>query len=111
MAKFGEQPFHALGKIGAGAEIFGPGPPTHLSHGHFFRPPVDVSLFCPGGHLPDPEVTSGLPLPGPSSIWARAAPENDVVSANTSAANSNEMRLRIRFLSSLVVSHPVAPPR
>jgi hypothetical protein len=32
---------------------------------------------------------------------ANATPPNDMVSANMSAANNNEMRLRIRFLSSI----------
>jgi hypothetical protein len=79
------------------------------SYGHFFRPPGDVSLFCPGAHLPV-GLVSGLPLPGVTVCAANATPENDIVSANISAANNNEMRLRIGPLSSLIVSHPVAPP-
>jgi hypothetical protein len=42
---------------------------------------------------------------------ANATPENDIVSANISAAINNEMRLRIGFLSSLIVFHPIASPR
>jgi hypothetical protein len=41
--------------------------------GHFLRPPTDVSLFCPGGHLPD-ALVSGFPLPGRSSIAAYETP-------------------------------------
>jgi hypothetical protein len=42
-------------------------------YGHFLSPPGDVSLFCPGEHLPDPFV-SGLPAPGPLVIAADATP-------------------------------------
>ena len=50
-------------------------PPSQSAghYGHFFRPPGDVSLFCPGEHLPDPFV-SGLPAPLPSLIAADATP-------------------------------------
>src|SRR5215217_33837 len=71
-----------------------PDPPEHLSYGHFFRPPTDVSLFCPGGHLPE-AVVSGLPFPGPSSIAANATPDTDMLSAIMSAAINNVMRFLI----------------
>jgi hypothetical protein len=51
-----------------------------------------------------------LLLPGPKSGSANATPPNDIDSANISAAINNEMRLRIRFLSSLIVFHPIASP-
>src|SRR5215211_7233145 len=65
-----------------------------LGYGHFFRPPGEVSLFCPGAHLPV-GVRSGLPLPGPSFIAANATPDNDMLSAITSAAINNVMRFLI----------------
>ena len=65
-----------------------------LGYGHFFRPPGEVSLFCPGAHLPV-GVVSGLPFPGPSFIAANATPDNDMLSAITSAATNNEMRFLI----------------
>ena len=72
-----------------------PDPPKCLTYGHFFRPPGEVSLFCPGAHLPV-GVVSGLPLPGPSSIAAKAATlPNDIVSAIISAATNNVMRFLI----------------
>jgi len=58
-------------------------------------------LFCPPGHLPA-GFLSGLPLPGPSSIWANATPENDIVSAIMSAVINKVMRLRISFLSPIL---------
>src|SRR5829696_3734260 len=54
---------------------------------HFLSPPTDVSLFWPGGHLPDGFV-SGLPRPGPSSIAAYAVP----LAASAMAAASAVMR-------------------
>jgi hypothetical protein len=71
-----------------------PDPPECLSYGHFFRPPTDVSLFCPGGHLPE-AVVSGLPFPGPSFIAAKAKPDIDMLSAITTAATNNVMRFLI----------------
>ena len=61
-----------------------------LGYGHFFRPPGEVSLFCPGAHLPE-GVRSGLPFPGPSFIAANA----------TSAATNNVIRF-------LILSHPLS---
>ena len=58
-------------------------------------------MFCPGEHL-FVGLVSGLPLPGPSVCAANATLPNDIVSANMSAAINNEMRLRIRFLSSII---------
>src|SRR5215208_5609354 len=83
-------------KKGIGASDSSPDSPTHLGYyGHFFKPPGEVSLFCPGAHLPV-GVVSGLPLPGPSSIAAKAATlPNDIVSANISAAINNEIRFLI----------------
>src|SRR5215217_1145804 len=80
-----------------------PDPPEHLSYGHFFRPPTDVSLFCPGGHLPE-AVVSGLPFPGPSWIAANAKPDMDMLSAITSAATNNVTRF-------LISSHPLSLTR
>jgi hypothetical protein len=71
-----------------------------LGYGHFFRPPGEVSLFCPGAHLPE-GVRSGLPLPGPSFIAANATPDNDMLSAITTAAINNIMRF-------LIPSHPLS---
>jgi hypothetical protein len=65
-----------------------------LGYGHFFRPPGEVSLFCPGGHLPE-DVVAGLPLPGPSLIAAKARPDIDMLSAITSAATNNVTRFLI----------------
>ena len=45
------------------------------------------------------------------SILAIATLPNAIDSANMSAVTNNEMRLRIRFLSSLIVFHPIASPR
>src|ERR671921_780518 len=71
--------------------------------GHFFRPPGEVSLFCPGAHLPV-GVVSGLPFPGPSFIAANATPDIDMLSAITSAAINNVMRF-------LIVSPPLSLAR
>ena len=84
---------------------------------------------CPGGALPagfvagfcvsPPPLHTGCWPPGWLPPWlvqfagvilANATPPNDIVSANISAANNNEMRLRIGSLSSLIVCHPIAPP-
>ena len=43
-----------------------------------------------------------MPLSGPSSIAATAALENAIISANISAANNDEMRLRVGFLSGIL---------
>src|SRR4029453_2416625 len=59
-------------------------------YGHFFSPPGEVSLFCPGEHLPVGFV-SGFPLPGPTSTAATAEP----LAANVIAAASSAMRLPI----------------
>jgi hypothetical protein len=74
-----------------------------LGYGHFFRPPGEVSLFCPGAHLPV-GVVSGLPFPGPSFIAANATPDIDMLSAITSAAINNVMRF-------LILSHPLSLAR
>src|SRR5919112_5114188 len=74
-----------------------------LTYGHFFRPPGEVSLFCPGAHLPV-GVVSGLPFPGPSFIAANATPDTDMLSAITSAAINNAMRF-------LILSHPLSLAR
>ena len=71
-----------------------------LGYGHFFKPPGEVSLFCPGGHLPE-DVVAGLPFPGPSLIAANATPDSDMLSAITSAAINNVMRF-------LIPSHPLS---
>jgi hypothetical protein len=64
-------------------------------YGHFFRPPVDVSLFWPGEHLPEPFV-SGFPAPGPSFIAASAGA--DAV-ANAAVAKSSAVSLRAFLMS------------
>ena len=74
-----------------------------LGYGHFFRPPGEVSLFCPGAHLPV-GVVSGLPFPGPLFIAANATPDTDMLSAITSAAINNVMRF-------LIYSHPLSLTR
>jgi hypothetical protein len=63
---------------------------------HFFRPPFDVSVFCPGGHLPV-GFLSGLPRPGPSSIAAYETP----LKANAIA----DARATMRFF---MLSHPLS---
>src|SRR5829696_3484364 len=68
-------------------------PPKSTGHqGHFFSPPTDVSLFCPGEHLPV-GLVSGFPLPGPTSTAADATP----LAANAIAVVSNAMRFFICF--------------
>src|SRR5207248_7933653 len=57
-----------------------------MPYEHFFRPPGEVSLFCPDGHLPDGFVC-GLPLPGPTVIAAAATPV-DAASANTDTSSA-----------------------
>jgi|SRR5215207_2939756 len=82
-------------KKGIGAIVSSPDSTTHLGYyGHFFNPPGDVSLFCPGEHLPAP-LRSGLPFPGPSSIAANATPDTDILSAIISAAINNVIRFLI----------------
>src|SRR5918995_1011011 len=79
--------------------ISGP-PPTRFAS--YLQPGVVV--VCPGGwHFAPPSFGPLLLLPGPKSGSANATPPNDIDSANMSAAINNEMRLRIRFLSSLIV--------
>jgi hypothetical protein len=48
---------------------------------------VEVSLFCPAGHLPDAFV-SGLPAPGPGVMAAVATP----LAASAMAAANSAMR-------------------
>jgi hypothetical protein len=82
-----------------------------LGYGHFFRPPGEVSLFCPGAHLPE-GVRSGLPFPGPSFIAAKATPDTDMLKAITTAAISNVMRFRIfSHPLSLIVLDIIGPRR
>src|SRR5215207_8814636 len=78
--------------------------PSHDAYPHFFRPPTDVSVFCPGGHLPV-GLVSGLPLPGPSSIAAYETPLN----AKAIAAANSAMRFFIAFTSLLVRADPLKP--
>jgi hypothetical protein len=58
-----------------------------VPYGHFFRPPVEVSLFCPAGHLPDAFV-SGFPAPGLGEMAAVATP----LAASAMAAANSAMR-------------------
>src|SRR5215217_4133946 len=82
-----------------------------LCYGHFFRPPGEVSLFCPGAHLPV-GVRSGLPFPGPSFIAANATPDTDMLSAIMSAAINNVMRFLIcSHPLSLIVDNTIGPKR
>ena len=60
---------------------------SRVPYGHFFRPPVEVSLFCPAGHLPDAFV-SGFPAPGPGEMGAVATP----LAASAMAAANSAMR-------------------
>ena len=72
-----------------------PDTPTHLRYyGHFFKPPGDVSLFCPPAHLPC-GLVSGLPLPGVTVCAAKATPDNDMLSAIISATTNIVMRFLI----------------
>src|SRR5215203_151943 len=88
------------GKKRIGASVTPPSSRVPLGYGHFFRPPGEVSLFCPGGHFPE-DVVAGLPLPGPSLIAANATPDTDMLSAITTAAINNIMRF-------LIPSHPLS---
>ena len=84
--------------------VSSPDSPTHLSYGHFFKPPGDVSWFCPGGHLPV-GLVSGLPLPGPSLILANAG----IAVATTIAAKTkaSARTVSMRF----IVSPPLVGSR
>jgi hypothetical protein len=56
---------------------------------------VGTPFAFPFGVLPPPLVLVSV-------IFANATPPNDIDSANISAAINNVMRLRIRFLSSII---------
>src|SRR5437763_15620199 len=60
---------------------------SEVRYEHFLRPPGDVLVFWPGGHLPVGFVC-GLPLPGPTVIDADATP----LAASTIADASSAMR-------------------
>ena len=67
-------------------------------YGHFFKPPTDVSVFCPGGHLPEPGAVSGLPLPGPS-LTANAGAAITSIIATIHRATMNIPNMRFTTVS------------
>jgi hypothetical protein len=89
-----------------GARSLAPIPILLRHYGHFFRPPVEVSLFWPPGHLPD-AFMSGLPFPGWSVMAAWPNGETTAIADTASAANvAMAARRRLAMWPSFAMGSP-----